>query len=223
MAKEELLLQLKEKDLEINKLREEFEDFQEMSKSIEAELENELEQEQQKNKKLQRQNDQLKEQLDSFKLQQITKCKELESLNNKLTSSNSALEEKLNQALRSKRHLETEMDFYKAKLREKDHEIEKLTEFYHQTLEDLAITCSELETYKDLNKESTYRLQEQISELNHELDVARKISLKRMQDHNRQMKNGYGSLKSSMSGQRATVMVDLLIDSLSSQLNCYKT
>ena len=218
MSSEELLLKLQQKEEEFQDLKSEFEEFQDMSKSIEAELESELERSTLKINQLEKQNSELTEELSKYKSNHISNTKELENINTKYKDEISTLQEKLKQAQRKLRHLETDLDFYKSKSREKDFEIDKLTEFYHKTLEDLAITCSELESLKDYNEENTYRLKEQLAELNNELHIAKRKSLKRIQSHKNEMKNVYGSLKSSMSGQSAQVMLDLMINSLNSQL-----
>lgn len=86
------------------------------------------------------------------------------------------LETKLDGVTKLAREYEIELDKYKDTLREKEFDIEQVTSFYHKTLEDLALTCTELDSIKDSTLENIQRMKTQISELILELAMARRKS-----------------------------------------------
>ena len=113
---------------------------------------------------------------------------------------------------------DTEIDLEKCRttLREKEFEIEEVTSFYHKTLEDLAITCSELEIIKDSSIENMQRLKDQISELSLELAMARRKSRGFSQQVS--VKSNSNLHPFSMNGKNSLGMVDALISDLTRKL-----
>lgn len=93
-----------------------------------------------------------------------------------ITTEKDCFEAKLKGVTKLAKEYEIELDKFKDTLREKEFEIEQVTSFYHKTLEDLAITCSELESIKDSSMEDIQRMKNQISELGLELAIARRKS-----------------------------------------------
>lgn len=146
----------------------------------------------------------------------------MEKTINKLKEDLENTTSKLKRILRSTNELETDLDIYKSKLREKDFEIDQLTESYNQTLEELGITCSELDGLKDFSIESTQRLRDQLSEITQELEVARNKTISMRSGTINKEKPEKPSLKNSMAGQSALNMVDLLLSDLSSKLKLNK-
>lgn len=149
---------------------------------------------------------------------------ELEINNEKLMKELKLTVEKLKYAQRMKKELEIDMDIINSKLREKDYENNQLTEYYHSALEDLAITCSELDNLKDHNAETTQRLKDQLRELNNELEMIHQNKGRRtgrahtvtdifMQEP---------KLKNSLIGKNSTDMLDTLLESLSNRLRAYQ-
>ena len=111
------------------------------------------------------------------------------------------------------RDLETEIDGLWTKVRERECETQDLREFYENTLEELAITCSELERLKDTSQENTQRMKEHISELTNELLMARRKSHALHYDHD------YATDRTrtpsfSIYGKNAVGMIDSIIKSL---------
>ncbi|CAG9329876.1 unnamed protein product [Blepharisma stoltei] len=211
---------LNAKEEELSQLKSDFAEYQEMSKTLEEEIERELEVQIKLNSELNKENKALKDELDKLKTDHYEKFKSIEKNSNKVKDELFVLQERIKILMKNNKDLETELDAYKSKLREKDFEIDELTNSYHQTLEDLAITCSEFENLKDYSKENTQRLKEQLNELSQELDnVWRKTESIRNHSSNNENKTPQPSLKSSMVGRSALGMVDLLLSDLNSKFN----
>ena len=132
-----------------------------------------------------------------------------------LSNEKSSLESKLAKMTKIARESEMELDKVKNTLREKEFEIEEVTSFYHKTLEDLAITCSELDNIKDASTENMQRLKDQMSELNSELAVARRKS-RGISQH---LSVRYSTpFPFNFHGGNAITMVDSLISDLTNKL-----
>ncbi|CAG9330658.1 unnamed protein product [Blepharisma stoltei] len=206
-----------------SELMDEFEEFKETSKLIEAELELEIEENKILIKSLQEEILILKEQNTNLKSQFYTKIQVIEKLNSEL---NEKLKKSCQDSESSKKKLmemELEMDMMKSKLREKDFEAEQLNEFYNKTLEDLAIACSELDVLKEYSEENTQRLKDQISDLNNELMVARRKSIDiRAYLSRSDSAISRLSIKSSLDGQSSKTIVDILLSNLNANLMKYK-
>jgi chromosome segregation ATPase len=149
---------------------------------------------------------------------------DLENNNEKLMKELKITQEKLKYLQRSKKELEIDIDIVNAKLREKDYENNQLTEYYHGALEDLAITCSELDNLKDHNAETTQRLKDQLRELNNELEMIHQNKGRRsgrahtvtdiiMQEP---------KLKNSLIGKCSFDMIDTILGSLNNRLKSYQ-
>ncbi|CAG9323342.1 NDE1 [Blepharisma stoltei] len=206
---------LKVKEQELFQLKNDFSEYQEMSKTLEEEIERELEIQIKLNSELSKENEALKDALDKLKTEQYEKIKEIEKNNNKLKDELYRLQERIKTLMKNNKDLETELDTVIGKLREKDFEINELTNSYHQTLEDLAITCAEFENLKDYSKENTQRLKDQLNELSQELDNARrKTENIRNRGLNVDNKILQPSLKSSIVGKSALGMVEMLLSDL---------
>lgn len=119
---------------------------------------------------------------------------------------------------------ENEVDHLKSKLREKEFEIEQVNEFYNKTLEDLAIACSELDFVKDLSQENMHRLREQVSDLNNELNVAKRksVSFQAYFGHRVEQSLQKTNMKTILAGKSAQSIVDILLSNLSTSLLKYK-
>ncbi|CAG9330265.1 unnamed protein product [Blepharisma stoltei] len=209
---------LNEKDKQLSQLQQEFTEYQEMSKTLEEELESELEAQIRLNSELQAENQSLKDQVEKINKDYYHKLIEMEKSAFKLQNELKETQNKLKMNLKSNKELETELDIYKSKLREKEFEIEELTETYNQTLEELAITCSELDGLKDFNAESTHRLKEQLNELSQDLEIARDKTFN-LQNHSSNFEKAEKpKLKDSMVGQSALTMVDLLLSDLNGKI-----
>lgn len=133
--------------------------------------------------------------------------------------------DKLKYLQRSKKELEMDLEISNTKLREKEYENNQLTEYYHSALEDLAITCSELDNLKDHNAETTQRLKDQLKELNSELEIIHQNKGKRFQKPQTlpEMTMQEPKLKNSIIGKNSVDIVDTLLGSLSSRLKSYQT
>ena len=217
MAEEALRNELQEKTLQLNQLTKDFEEFQETSKSFEIELEQEIENQTNYNKLLQAENDDLKDEIKLLKEDYRKKISEFES-------SKIALE-KLKFFQRNKKELEIDLEIAHGKLREKEYENSQLTEYYHNALEDLAITCSELDNLKDHNAETTQRLKDQLKELNSELEIIQQTKGKRFQRSQTfiEVINAEPKLKSSIAGKNSVDIVETLLGSLSLRLKSYQS
>lgn len=134
-----------------------------------------------------------------------------------LTNEKSDINSNLKKITKIARDCELDLEKTRNSLREKEFELEEVTNFYHKTLEDLAITCAELESIKDLTSENTQRLKDQISDLNHELQVARRKS--KGLSHNLSQKIQPPTF--TFTEKDSVAMVDSLISSLSSKLRVF--
>jgi chromosome segregation ATPase len=133
--------------------------------------------------------------------------------------------EKLKYLQRAKKEMEIDLEIANGKLREKEYENNQLTEYYHRALEDLAITCSELDNLKDHNAETTQRLKDQLKELNSELEIIH-------QNKGRKLHRSHtlaeavcqeAKLKNALVGKTSIDMVDTLLESLSGRLKSFQT
>ena len=79
-----------EKEAELQTLRDEFEEFQEMSKSLEAEMDLELEMNINRNLELQQDNSKLKSKIEKVQKEYKEKIKETVEANNRLYETNEA-------------------------------------------------------------------------------------------------------------------------------------
>ena len=225
MAEETLRNELQEKTLQLNQLTKDFEEFQETSKSFEIELEQEIENQTNYNKLLQAENDDLKDEIKLLKEDYRKKISEFESSNEKLLKELKIALEKLKFFQRNKKELEIDLEIAHGKLREKEYENSQLTEYYHNALEDLAITCSELDNLKDHNAETTQRLKDQLKELNSELEIIQQTKGKRFQRSQTfiEVINAEPKLKSSIAGKNSVDIVETLLGSLSLRLKSYQS
>ncbi|OMJ79040.1 hypothetical protein SteCoe_21023 [Stentor coeruleus] len=217
-------MELLEKSQQLSQLTKDFEEFQETSRAVEAELEYDIENQAATIQALQSENDILKEQIKTLKEDFRKKLFEVEKHNDKLMKELKITTEKLKTMQRHNKELEIDYDILTGKIREKEYENDQLTQYYHRALEDLAITCSELDDLKDHNAETTQRLKDQLRELNNELEIIQQSKFKRM-------RKSYSivdtvlpecKLKSTMVGKNSLDMVDSLLGSLSSRLKSYQ-
>ncbi|OMJ86396.1 hypothetical protein SteCoe_12126 [Stentor coeruleus] len=168
--------QLAEKRIELEDLKQDYAELQEVSKAIEAELEGELQQVKTELSHIKNENFDLKEKIKELNITFADRVKELEKNISRLTKEKECLETKLEGVTKLAKNYEIDLDKFRDTLREKEFEIEQVTSFYHQTLEDLAITCNELESIKDLSMESIQKIKNQITDLNLEVEIARRKS-----------------------------------------------
>lgn len=143
-----------------------------------------------------------------------------------MTSLNSTQKVEISQMRQRIQILEIENDHLKTKLRERESEIDGLHCFYQKTLEELAITGSELDALKNHSQENTQRMRDYISELTQELDIVRrhqKISAERQKQQNTSMQNEFKyRFDVKLHGKEATEMIDALISSLNFNIVEYK-
>lgn len=215
--------ELVEKSMELENLQQNFAEFQEMSKAVEAELEGELQDVKTKLYHAKKENCMLKEKIKELKVNpmQITfadRSKALEKNILSLSTEKQCLEAKLDGVTKLAKTYEIELDKFKDTLREKEFEIEQVTSFYHQTLEDLAFTCNELESIKDLSMESIMKIKNQIADLNLEVEIARRksrsFSTASLINITQPQKASIVNFRGSAVG-----MVDSLLTELASRLN----
>ena len=133
--------------------------------------------------------------------------------------------DKLKYFQRTKKELEIDLEISNNKLREKEYENCQLTEYYHNVLEDLALTCSELDNLKDHNAETTQRLKDQLRELNSELEVIQQTKGKRFQKSHTfaSVVNQEPKLRTTIIGKNSLDIVDTLLGSLSTRLKSYQS
>ena len=133
--------------------------------------------------------------------------------------------EKLKYFQRSKKDLEIDLEISTNKLREKEYENNQLTEYYHSALEDLAITCSELDNLKDHNAETTQRLKDQLKELNSELEIIHQTKGRRFQRSHTlaEIKLQEPKLKNSIIGKSSIEIVDTLLGTLTMRLKTFQS
>jgi hypothetical protein len=126
---------------------------------------------------------------------------------------------------RSKKELEIDLEIASGKLREKVYENNQLTEFYHTALEDLALTCSELDNIKDRNAETIQRLKDQLKDLNCELEIIHQNGGKRIQRSHTmaEITPHEVKLRNSLLGKNSVDMLDTLLGSLSNRLKTFQS
>jgi hypothetical protein len=146
----------------------------------------------------------------------MSKSSNLEKNLANLSNENNSLQSRLIKITEIARETETELDQCKTTLREKEFEIEEVTTFYHKTLEDLAITCSELDFIKDSSTENMQRLKDQIAELSLELSVARRRSRGISNQYSAKISNA--NVPCVVNGKTAIGMVESLISDLNKKL-----
>mmetsp|Transcript_11957 Transcript_11957/g.22894 ORF Transcript_11957/g.22894 Transcript_11957/m.22894 type:complete len:165 (-) Transcript_11957:306-800(-) len=95
-------------------------------------------------------------------------------VNSRLSDTASELQ-KLKQSFRNS---ETEVEELQQKLRARESELEHTKELYRNTLENLAITTSELEALQDSKLEDTQRLKDSLAEVTQELLLQRRSDVK---------------------------------------------
>lgn len=125
---------------------------------------------------------------------------------------------------RTKKEIEIDLEISHNKLREKEYENSQITQYYHNVLEDLALTCSELDDLKDHNAETTQRLKDQLKEVNSELEVIQQTHGRRFQ-RSQTLANvtvAEPKLRSSVVGKNSLDIVDTLLGSLSTRLKSYQ-
>jgi hypothetical protein len=127
------------------------------------------------------------------------------------------LEEAAKKIHKVNRDLETEIDDTTLKVREKDCEIDDLKNYINKTLEELAITCSELDAFKEFSQESTQRLKDHIGELSQELEVVKRRPTLLNSHDSSEVRSGF-KLKLNLHGKTAQSNIDSLIQALRSQV-----
>ena len=220
MSLEILKKSLSEKEAELAELRRDYEEYEEMSKKIETELEEEIEDLKSIIVKLKQDSSELADKNTEQKvipkqLEFMAKSSSFEKTISLLSNEKSSLESKLAKMTKIARESEMELDKVKNTLREKEFEIEEVTSFYHQTLEDLALTCSELDDIKDTSSENMQRLKDQMSELSSELAAARRKSRGISQHLSMRCSTPFPF---NFHGGNAITMVDSLISDLTKKL-----
>ena len=215
MSVEELTEALQQKEEELLRLQESFEEYQEMSKNIESELEEEISELKSSVSSLKAHNSELQEEILSMKKDFLSKTLSFERTIQNLSQEKATLDTNFKKIMKITREAETELEECKNSIREKEYELEQVTSFYHQTLEDLAITCSELESIKDSSIENTQRLKDQIAELSQEVLVARRKSRGLSQ---RLTVRGIKPVPVTYAGKSAIGIVESLISDLTTRL-----
>lgn len=180
-------------------MREEFNEFQDTSKTYEAEIEYELEALNDLNGELQRENKRLREELRELKTVKLVR---LLQESEKSREEAAELREAHESALKYYRGLETELEVFYSKVRQRDFELKDLREKYSQTLEELALTCCELENVKFYSYEAAKKTRS-------DMRTTQKTWKHRPSQ----------SISSSMAGQDAVSMIDHLIESLACRLS----
>lgn len=143
-----------------------------------------------------------------------------------MTSLNSTQKTEISQLKQRIQILEIENDHLKSKLRERESEIDDLHNFYQKTLEELAITGSELDALKNHSQENTQRMRDYITELTQELEIVRKhqkIAAERQMYQTQSMQNEFKyRFDVKLHGKEASEMIDVLISSLNINITEYK-
>mgnify|MGYP001100775903 CR=1 FL=1 len=191
-----------------------------MSKTLEAEMEQDLEKALLKNHDLEQKNEILQESYDKLHSEYLKLSKDLEIEREK---SSLVGEDQLNSLNLQIKELETENEALKLRLREKDAENQDLRSFYHKTLEDLAITGSELDYVKNASQENSQRMKDHINELQQELELIKKShnNSSEMEQPPPDTKNEF-KFQFDVDGTDALEMIDSLILTISSNITEYK-
>jgi len=191
-----------------------------MSKTLEAEMEQDLEKALLKSHDLEQKNEILQESYDKLHSEYLKLSKDLEIEREKCSLVG---EDQLNSLNLQIKELETENEALKLRLREKDAENQDLRSFYHKTLEDLAITGSELDYVKNASQENSQRMKDHINELQQELELIKKShnNSSEMEQPPPDTKNEF-KFQFDVDGTDALEMIDSLILTISSNITEYK-
>lgn len=183
-------------------------------------MEQDLEKALLKNHDLEQKNESLQESYDKLHSEYLKLSKELEIERKK---SSLVGEDQLNSLNLQIKELETENEALKLRLREKDAENQDLRSFYHKTLEDLAITGSELDYVKNASQENSQRMKDHINELQQELELIKKShnNSSEMEQPPPDTKNEF-KFQFDVDGTDALEMIDSLILTISSNITEYK-
>ena len=147
----------------------------EMSKVLESEMERELEQLMNKNYQLTEENQKLKEKLDSMQGDYKAVNEELQRNITQLQASVPKTNEELTRLKKKISATETDNQKLRKHIADKEQELERVSQHYNKTLEELAIAGTELDALKNSSQERTRRLQERIRDLAEELEVTRRM------------------------------------------------
>lgn len=154
----------------------------------------------------------------------LAKSKELETVTLRLKNASCITNDEVD-ALKAKlKEIETDNETLKARLREREQDITDLTNFYHKTLEELAIAGSELESVKNKGQEDTQRLRDCVNELTQELEVVKRPCIQNgEQEQPPPEKDFKCKFDVNVQSKDALDMIDSLILTISSSITEYQT